>query len=735
MFKKIVFALFLVVSILITSFVPARADGIIIPNPIRPCLPMPCPGPGPVMQQLIIKYHHVTVEIVDQVAVTRVDQVFRNPNTWTVEGIYTFPIPADAVVTNFKLWMNGKPVEGKVLDANAARAEYEEIVRQMRDPALLEYVGRGAVMARIYPIAPNEERRIELEYTQVLTTDNGLIGYRYPLNTEKFSLQPLEEVSVTVHIQSNDPILSVYSPSHTTSVSHTSDREWMAGYEAAHVTPDQDYLLFYTVGQEEGVHLLTYRDPTDSSDPDGFFLMLINPPQTRADEIIAKNLILVLDHSGSMEGEKFRQVQAAAHFILRRLNPGDHFNLIGFSSAVEMYSAYLQPAENAQQGEAWIDQISPGGSTNIQDALQTALKMDDGERPTYVIFLTDGLPTSGETNSTRIIENVKESARIGLKLFTFGVGYDVDTILLDQLAQDHHGSSVYVPPGVDAEAAISSFYQKISAPSLTDLAVRVDGVSTYDMHPNPLPDLFFGSQIIVTGRYRDFGVVDITLTGRDGVSTYQKIFTGLEFSSGGVEGELDGNNSYIARLWANRKIGALLNLVRLSGADRETIQQIVALSIRFGIVTPYTSYLVTETDTLGAAAQQRIAQEQFSAQVAAPTQVSGEGAVNKAADAGAMSAAENLGATGSGGGGGGGSPAIPGAADVIKTAGSRTFVLKDGVWVDTRFDPDTMKPVKIKFLSKEYFAMVARSSDIGAGLALGNHVILVVGDLVYEIVE
>ncbi len=731
MFKKIVFALILVVSVLLSSAAPTRADGIIIPDPIRPCVPMPCPGPGPVMQQLIIKYHHVTVNIIDQVAVTRVDQVFRNPNSWTVEGIYTFPIPSDAVVTNFKLWMDGKPVEGKVLDANAARSEYEEIVRQMRDPALLEYVGRGAVMARIYPIAPDEERRIELEYTQVLTADNGLIGYRYPLNTEKFSLQPLEDVSVTVNIHSKDPILSVYSPSHNTSVTRTSDSEWVAGYEAANVTPDQDYLLFYTIGQEEGIHLLTYRDPTNVADPDGFFLMLINPPLARTDEIIAKNLILVLDHSGSMEGEKFRQVQAAAHFILRRLNTGDHFNLIGFSSAVEMYSTFLQPADKSPLGEAWIDQMAPGGSTNIQDALQTALKMNDGERPTYVIFLTDGLPTSGETDSTRIIENIKEYTRSGMKLFTFGVGYDVDTVLLDHLAQNHHGSSTYVPPGQDAEAAISSFYQKISAPSLTDLAIRVDGISTYDLHPNPLPDLFFGSQIIVTGRYRNSGAADITLTGHDGITNYQKTFTGLEFTSGGED--TSSNESYIARLWANRKIGALLNQARLEGANQELIQQIVALSIRFGIVTPYTSYLVTETDTLGAAAQERIAQQQYSAQVAQPTQVSGEGAVNKAADAGSMSAAENLGATGRGGGGG--SPAVPGASDVVKSAGSRTFVLHDGVWVDTRFDPDTMKPVQVKFLSKEYFALVTRSADMAAGLALGGRVILVVGDVVYEIVD
>ncbi len=196
---------------------PVQADGIIIPTPCpleRPCPPPPCPADGlcprprPI-SQLNIRYHHVTVKIDNQVAVTHVDQVFYNPNTWPVEGTYIFPVPSDAVVSQFILWVDGNPVEGKVLDAKQARQTYEDIVRTQRDPALLEYVGRGAVQANIFPIPPNGERRIELEYTQALKADNGLVKYVYPLNTEKFSLTPLESVVIKVDIADSQSIRAV----------------------------------------------------------------------------------------------------------------------------------------------------------------------------------------------------------------------------------------------------------------------------------------------------------------------------------------------------------------------------------------------------------------------------------------------------------------------------------------------------------------------------------------------
>ncbi|MCK5430899.1 MAG: VWA domain-containing protein, partial [Anaerolineales bacterium] len=394
LFPIIVFAIF----ILLVFPNPARADGIIVPLPPvcepGPCPPPPCPGPHPCpilppIAQLVIRYHHVTVTIKDQVAVTHVDQVFYNPNEWQVEGTYIFPIPIDAAVTSFTLWVDGQPVKGEVLDAKDARRTYEEIVRNLRDPALLEYAGQGAVQAQIFPISPQGERRVELEYSQALPAENGLVRYVYPLNTEKFSLWPLEDVSVSIDIQSSTvPIRAVYSPSHSISTSRESDRHVIVGYEESDVRPDTDFALYYSLGEEEAFHLLPFRDPGDA-DSDGFFMLLLAPRPDASLRTLPKDVILVLDRSGSMDGEKFQQAQEALRYILRQLNPEDRFNIIAFSTGMETYASGLRPASEVNEALPWVDHLSAVGSTDINRALLEGAAIADNERPTYLIFLTD----------------------------------------------------------------------------------------------------------------------------------------------------------------------------------------------------------------------------------------------------------------------------------------------------------------------------------------------------------
>ncbi|MBP1703619.1 MAG: hypothetical protein H6Q38_2726, partial [Chloroflexi bacterium] len=354
--------------------VPALADGIIIPEP-PPCMDcppppcpefVPCPPPNP-MVQLVIRYHQVDVIIEDQIAVTHVDQVFYNPNDWAVEGTYLFPLPADAAVTSFTLWVDGEPVEGQILDAEQARQTYQQIVSSLRDPALLEYAGRGAVQAHIFPIPPQGERRIELEYTQALAAENGLVRYVYPLSTEKYSAWPLESVSIDVDVRSSQPIRAVYSPSHTVAISRENPNHVRAGYEAKDVLPDSDFALYYSTGENEAFHLLSYRQP-DDDEPDGFFLLLLAPSPEVSTEALPKDILLVLDRSGSMEGEKFRQAQDALIYVLEHLNPEDRFNIIVFSTGLDTYASSPRPTEEAGQAVEWVNRLSPAGSTDINRA-------------------------------------------------------------------------------------------------------------------------------------------------------------------------------------------------------------------------------------------------------------------------------------------------------------------------------------------------------------------------------
>ncbi len=711
--------LFIFVGLVLAFPRLARADGIIIPDPPI-CDPGPClPGPIPI-EQLEIRYHHVTVTIQDQVAVTHVDQVFYNPNAYPIEGSYIFPIPSDAVVTNFTLWIDGKAVEGKVLDAEQARSTYEEIVRSLRDPALLEYVDRGAVQAHIFPIDPGGERRIELEYSQVLTADQGLVRYVYPLSTEKFSLTPLESVSVNVDIRSQEAIRAVYSPSHNIVVSRENDQHVTAGYEENNVLPDTDFGLYYSLGESEAFHLLTYRDPSDAVDRDGFFLVLLAPRPGVGTQTLPKDVLLVLDRSGSMEGEKFGQAQEALGYILQHLNEEDRFNIITFSTGLETYARSLRPASEAKEALPWVDQLSAMGSTDINRALLEAAAMAEGERPTYVIFLTDGLPTEGETDSQKILDNFQQSAPDNLRLFAFGVGYDVDTFLLDSLAQEQHGASSYVHPDEKLDENLSAFYTKISTPVLTNLELSFGDLSTYDLYPSPLPDLFLGSQIVAVGRYKQGGTVTVTLTGEINNQVQSFHYPEQVFEQDSRE-NIETLQA-LPRLWATRKIGYLLNKVRLEGADQETINQIVRLSIRYGIVTPYTSYLVTEDMALGAAAQEEIAKETFNQMNAAPAEVSGQDAVRKAADEGAMAGAESVQAP------------LAEAANVVRVVGSHTFVFADNVWRDTAYDPESMQTVKVPFLSEDYFSLAQGRAEVGAAFALGERVILLSDGVAYEVV-
>jgi Ca-activated chloride channel family protein len=709
-----------IVSLFITT--PALADGIIIPDDPIICKNPPCsPIPKP-MAQLTIKYHHVEVTIKDQVAVTHVDQVFYNPNDWSIEGTYIFPLPLDAAVSGFTLWVDGMAVEGKILGAEEARQTYEKIVRDLRDPALLEYSGRGAVQARIFPIPPGGERRVELEYSQVLTAENGLVRYVYPLNTEKFSALPLESVSVSVDVTAPQSIRAVYSPTHTISTDRLDTDHIRTGYEAKDIIPDTDFALYYSLGESEAFHVLSYRDPADPAGEDGFFLLLLAPrPEVKA-KPVPKDILLVLDHSGSMDGEKIQQAKKALQYVLEHLNPDDRFNVIAFSTGIQTYASRLRSSTDAREAIAWVDRISAEGSTDINRALLEAAAMTEGERPTYLIFLTDGLPTDGEIGTDKILNNFAQSAPDNLRLFAFGVGYDVDTQLLDTLAQEQHGATTYVHPEENIDEVLSGFYAKISTPVLTDLRLDFGDLATYGIYPDPLPDLFVGSQIVVVGRYRKGGVNTVNLSGE--VNGKRQTFRYPEQEFVTDSRSLHDSQPALPRLWATRKIGYLLNKIRLRGSDAETVDQIVKLSIRYGIVTPYTSYLVTEPMPLGVEEQERIAQDQYNEMLVMPTAMPmGQGAVQQAEGERKIAGAE--------------APSAPPveARDIVRVVGSRTFVYSDGVWVDTGFDPQTMQTIKVAFLSDDYFKLTKAVPELSPAFALGENVIVLANGNAYEVVN
>ena len=673
---------------------------------------------------VVIEAHRVHVTIDNQIATTRIEQVFANRSDRMAEGTYLFPLPRGAAVSELVMWVDGKRIEARILEADEARDIYDEIVRRMRDPALLEYVGTSAIQANVFPIQPGDKVKIEIEYGQLLPVEDGLVHYVYPLRTDHLTRRPVEQLSVDVQVRSKDPVGTIYSPSHPVAISREDDYNFRVGYEASDVRPEEDFSLYYSLaGDAISVNLLSYRE---SAREDGFFALLITPPVSEdATRVIPKDVILVVDQSGSMFGPKWEQARAAAQFVLENLNEEDRFNVIAFSTGWRVYADRLQPVAEARDAAEWLDSLEALGGTDIDGALGEALRMADRERPTVVLFLTDGLPTEGETDTAAILRHITEEAPPNVRLFAFGVGYDVDTFLLDQLAQKLRGASAYVRPEERIDDEVGALYAKISAPVLTDLALEVEGVHVEDMYPAaPLPDLFVGSQLIVVGRYRDGGTATVRLSGEleDSRQTYTYEVRFRENA---------GGEPFIPRLWATRKIGALLNAIRLHGEDPELVDSVVRLSLRYGIITPYTSFLITEDDIVPMEEGGEL-QMQFDAPAVGQAAVDAAEMTAGLAEAEAPMAAPT--AMRIGGGEAGANSADIGAQRVRYVA-DRTFVWRDGVWVDTIYDPQTMTPVQVPFLSDAYFALLDLDPVVGEFLALGERVIFVWEGTAYEVVS
>jgi len=716
-------SIFLLSILLLLAVAPlAHADGIIIPHP-------PPPGRPPFRgYPLSIEYHRVTVSIENQVATTHVDQVFVNDAGTTVEGTYIFPLPEGATISEFAMWVEGKKYDGKLLTKEEARAIYESYVRRQQDPALLEYVGRGAFQASIFPIPPGEERRIELTYSEILTLDEGLVRYRYPLDTERFSNRPLNDVSISVDIRSREALKAIYSPSHLIAVDRQGDFRARAGYEERDVKPDRDFELYFSVAEEEiGLNLLSHKPEGE----DGFFLLLVAPQvEIKEAEVVAKDVLLVLDVSGSMRGEKIQQAKDALDYVLDHLQPQDRFNLAAFSTGVRHYAQRPQRVEEREEAHRWAQQLDAAGGTAMNRALLETLAQVDPDRPTIVIFLTDGLPTEGVTEPQMIMANVAREARPNVRLFTFGVGHDVNTILLDGLAQAQRGASAYVTPGQSIEEVVSGFYAKVSTPVLADLELDFGGVHAEEIYPYPLPDLFAGTQLVLVGRYRRGGPTTLTLSGTINQEPQAFAYDDLTFRQ-------EGGEPFIARLWATRKIGYLLDQIRLHGKDAELVDEVVRLSLRYGIATPYTSFLVEEPQPLP---ELRLRPTVPPAPFMGPVvvekevEVEVEKAVERAMEAPALSAS--------------GAEAVADAqkrgelrsaarapveeARAFRHVGLRTFVYRSGVWVDTAFDPQGMQPTEVPFGSRRYFELAAQP-EVASYLALGPQVIFVLGEKAYRI--
>lgn len=723
----------------------------------------------------------VQTRIEDQLAVTAVDQDFYNPNPARLEGTFVFPVPKGAHLDKFTMQIDGRMVEAELLSADKARHIYEDIVRKLRDPALLEYSDRDLFKVRIFPIEPNSHKRIHLSYTQLLRSDSGLVAYTLPLSTEKFSCKPVPDVSVKVELHTRRPLKAVYSPTHSVEIKREGLDRATAGFEAANVQGETDFTLYFAAETDEvGINLLTHRIAGE----DGYFLLLASPGLESGDrQALPKDVAFVLDTSGSMAGKKLEQAKKALQFCVENLNDRDRFEVIRFSTEVEPLFDKLVDAskQNRQKAEEFVERLKPMGATAIDDALGKALALQPGgahprrpeerspaaastsaARPFVIIFLTDGRPTIGTTDEDQIVSDVKHQDDGRTRIFCFGIGTDVNTHLLDKITEQTRGFSQYVLPEEDLELKLSSFFAKIKEPVLAnpELAFGSD-VHVSKLYPSSLPDLFKGEQLVLVGRYSGQGDSAAVLKGT--VENGEKKFAyDVKFPA------IDSENEFIPRLWATRRVGYLLDEIRLHGENAELRDEVTELARKYGIVTPYTAYLIVEDeqrrDVPVLMRSMPQLQEDSSARREAArswrqftTDLSGDSGVAgalssmslRSADAPASAAlgadaafARRYGLAGM---------AVPtGPAQAMAPVENRvkqysqqsqfvsgkTFFLNGKQWVDSAIQKAPgARPVRIQFGSAEYFELLTAHPQVASWLAMGRSVRFFWQGSVYDIYE
>src|SRR3989442_1094748 len=528
----------------------------------------------------------VQVAVTGRVARVTVEEWFRNGGMLLEEASYLYPLPGEAVFSDFSLWQGDRELKGEPMDAAQARAIYEDIVRRKRDPALIELAGHGLLRARVFPIAPGETRKITLRYTQLLDRVGDAWRFRYARGAGggRGGAAVAQSHGFRLQVDSAPRFGDPYSPTHQLTLNRRGDRLELTLPDTA---AGGDLEVFLPLARGLLGMSLVGDQPAGE---DGYFMLLLAPGRAAQTVTLHRDVVAVLDVSGSMSGEKLDQAKAALVQLLGTLRPGDRFRLITFSSDVRRYAPGWTDAsgEHVRDAQQWVRALSAEGGTNIAGALGEAFAAAPAEGALgVVVFLTDGMPTVGETDPERIA-NAAEQNRGAFRVFCFGIGYDVNTYVLDRLTERARGTTEYIQPGGDIERAVGSLAAKVSSPVLTDLALRADGADLYDVQPGSLPDLFAGDELVVFGRFRGAGSGEwsVTVNGRRNGHPEQ-------FTTGAPATHAAGAE-YIPQLWAARKVGALTREIRLHGQNPEIMNELKRLALRYGILTEYTSYLVQE---------------------------------------------------------------------------------------------------------------------------------------------
>jgi Ca-activated chloride channel family protein len=700
--------------------------GIIITNPQDG-------APGSAQYMLESRSLKAEIKIKDGTATTVVDQVFYNASSARLEGWFIFPVPKGSGIKEFMMDVNGTMTRAELLDATKAKTIYEDIVRRQQDPALLEYAGADMFRVRIFPIEPRSEKRTSITITQTLTKMGDLWEYTLPISSQRKAGAQMQLMDIHATVESSSPLKTVYSPSHVITSERKGDKKTEARFTEKNHKPENDFKLYVSSTADKlGVSLLTHKEMGE----DGFFFLDLNPGYLEeTGEDFEKDITFIIDVSGSMAGDKIKQAKNALSFCLQKLQPGDKFEVVRFSTDAEALfgKRVLNTKENNLKAQNFVKNLQELGGTNIDEAFDLALaEKADPTRPHIVLFLTDGKPTIGQTDGDALATEIKAQSNKEARIFSVGIGHDLHTKLLEKISLETKGYHTYISPEEDIELKVADIYKKLSRPVLTDIKIKAEGdVHVSQIYPKELPDLFAGSSLTLFGRFDKPGTVKITVTGK-------VRGTPFSFTKGGIISSENAQHDFIPSLWATRKIGWMLEEIRLRGESDELKSEIVLLARKYGIITPYTSYLIIEDEQQQAVRRDRpmptprpIMFESMEEKSMAKKEyddmktISGSGSTRSGNELRNMNNAEAVSVANQGYNrvvADAGKSAETNSSNLnFRNASGRGFYYDGKTWNEAEPSKTTTKKI-IKFGSTEYFALIQSMPETKGILSLGRNV-------------
>ena len=712
---------------------------------------------------------HVTVDITDQVAVKTYNCTFKNPNPRAVVGGTCYmELEPGAQVDNMSVLVDGKEMRAEILDVEKAKKVFNDIVKKGGSPALLEYYGNQLIQTHVPRISPGGTVTVKLTYTTLLKKRGGLIRLQLLNTNPKALMQPLKNASVTVNIKSKQPIKNIYSPTHEIDIGEKPGWDVSVNWKKENYLAKHPFVLYYQIDEDHvAASVVAHREV----DEDGTFMMMLSPTigkgkgQITKDQILPKDVVFCVDTSGSMLDEnKMNQAREALAYCVKNLRKGDRFNIVNFSTTAKQFHEtglveFTKKSETAAL--EYIEILHARGGTAISDALELSLKhlgnkAESNGRLKMMIFATDGIPTIGERNPQSILKMMKKKNTQDVRIFVFGEGFKVNTRLLDFLALHHRGEADYILPKENITEKISQFFDRVGSPIMTDLEIDFEGLQVKDVYPRKVNDVFKGEQVIIYGRYTGHGSKKIKLTGT--VAGKKQTF---EYTLDFPEYSEDDMSSFVPRLWAGRKVDFLLNEIRTAEKpSKELVNEVTYLAKRYGIVTPYTSYLISDDIAtipppgtipgpggprpmfFRKGAQKQELLKNFQRDVA--RNKVGQGGFGGGERVNAVNDAKKLAELRTKNRRSGAASSLEMEVDgylsklkngkkksslqAVRYLGSKTFYNYANQWYDSQYDPEKDKNlIEIEVGSDEYFKLLQNDTRVAKYLALGKLIVKVKG--------